>query len=185
MKMAIVVVVLSLVLAGSVFAVVDPDPNKMGLYFDENADLIDVYSYEFTPAYLVVTNPAFDAIKGLECYLDWDESVCAFQGLELPAAGFNLGDHHNVVIGLAAPLATTEATVMATYTLFSTGMTYFTLAAAEVPSIEGDLPVVIDGEDNIFQLGLAFGSGNVCAILNSPPDPVLGETWGGVKSLYR
>ena len=98
----------------------------------------------------------------------------------------NVGDQHNVVIGLGSAMATAPVTVMATYNLMpSANPTHFSLSEAVPPSIVGDLPVIVDGADNMFQVNLAFGSGEVCASINSDIVDSESETWGGVKSLYR
>lgn len=177
--------VLCLLLVGSAFAVIDPNPDMLSFYFDTNADLVEYHSLDNLQAYLIVTNPTFAAITGLECYLDWDESDCLYQGFLLPPGGVNVGDHHNVILALSSAMATTEATVMVTYNLLPLDVVYFTLGAARPPSIEGILPVVVDGEYNAFQIGLTLGAGNICAILNSPPDDAQSQTWGSLKSLYR
>lgn len=185
MKKVFVLLMLGLFMAGNALAVVDPNPNMLSFYFDQNADVYEFYSMEYLQAYLIVTNPSFSAIKGMECYLDWDESACMFLGMLLPPGGLNVGDHHNVFMGLGTVLLTSEAAVMATYNLLPLGATYFTLGAARPPSIEGDLPVVVDGDDNMFQIGVSAGADNVCAFLNMETDEAKDATWGGVKSLYR
>lgn len=185
MKKAVVLLVLVLLAAGAARAVVDPDPDRLGLYFDENADITDIYTFELLPAYLILTNPTFPAVKGIECCLEWDESACAFLNMMLPTGGMNLGDYHNLVMGLTTPLTTSDATVMATYNLLPTGMSTFTLTAAQPPSIDGDLPVVVDGDDNMFQIGVSGGAGNACAVVNGGSGDSQSRTWGDVKSLYR
>lgn len=185
MKKLVVLLMLS-VFASSAFAVVDPDPNSLGIYFDMNADVFEA-PLGFTQAYLIVTNPAFDAIKGLECQVEWDEAAAAYYGMILPAGALNVGDQHAVIIGLGSALPTTAATVMATYTLMATAPTYFTVGSLAVnPSIAGDLPVVVDGDDNMFQIGLSADVGNICAMIgDTGVVDSESETWGGVKSLYR
>lgn len=184
MKKLVVLLMLS-VFASSAFAVVDPDTNSLGIYFDMNADVYEA-PLGFTQAYLIVTNPAFDAIKGLECQVDWDETASAYYGMILPAGALNVGDQHSVIIGLGSAMPTTAATLMATYTLMATAPTYFIVGALDAPSIEGDLPVVVDGDDNMFQIGLSADVGNVCAMIgDTGVVDSESETWGGVKSLYR
>jgi hypothetical protein len=184
MKKLVVLLMLS-AFASSAFAVVDPDTNSLGIYFDTNADTYE-RALGFTQAYLIVTNPAFDAIKGLECKVDWDEAAANYYGMILPAGALNVGDQHNVIIGLGAAMPTTAATVMGTYTLMALAPTYFIVGALDQPSIPGVLPVVVDGDDNMFQIGLSAGVGNVCAMIgDTGVVDSESETWGGVKSLYR
>ena len=52
---------IGLLAANVAFAIVDPDTNSMGIYFDGNAD---VYEYETNPlievmVYIILTNPDF------------------------------------------------------------------------------------------------------------------------------
>ena len=186
MKKLVAILVLTL-FASNAFAVAITTENTLGLYFDTTADTIQLYDhFVFTQMYLVITNPTFTSIKGVECYVDWVEANCTFYGMLLPVGALNVGDHHNVVIGLGSAMATTEATIMATYNLGPTANpANFTLAEALPPSIPGDLPVVVDGNDDMFQINLEFGSGEFCASINSDIVDAESETWGGVKSLYR
>jgi hypothetical protein len=186
MKKLVAILVLTLI-ASNASAILVDTPNNLGLYFDPSADTIQLYDhFMFTQMYLVITNPTFDAIKGLECYVDWVEANCTYYGMILPTGALNVGDQHNVVIGLGSAMATSPITLMATYNLMpSANPTHFALSAALPPSIPGDLPVVVDGNDNMFQINLEFGSGEVCASINSDIVDSESETWGGVKSLYR
>ena len=66
-------IVIALVVASCAFAIVDPDPDSMGLYFDENADVycVDGVDYlEHEIFYLILTNPTADFLYGWEAGVD-------------------------------------------------------------------------------------------------------------------
>lgn len=167
------------------FAEIYPDDNYIGLYFDQEDTIDGICTEDIIQAYLILVTPTFDAIKGLEYYLDWDESTTSFMGMEMPYEGRNYGDHHNVFLGFPLAMPTTAATVMATYHLQPQGPeTCFTLGAARPTSIEGNTPVVVDGNENMFQIDVVTCPDCVCAVINPPVD-AQSKTWGEVKSLYR
>ncbi len=59
----LLLILLALFVATTTFAVVDPAPNSMGLYFEENADVycVDGVDYlEHVTIYLILTSPTAD-----------------------------------------------------------------------------------------------------------------------------
>lgn len=171
--------------------IVDPDPNSLGFFFDQNADLIELSTAPFNiiDAHLILTNPTFASIKGIECQLDYDETLIMTVSTQpiIPEVAW-MGDPHTVIMGFAYPVPTTSATILMTYRLLPISLEpiHFTLGGVDLPSIPGDLPVAVDGDDNLIQLGLTTWVGEVCAMINDlGVVDAQSQTWGGVKSLYR
>jgi hypothetical protein len=188
MKKLVVLLMASLLLTGSAFAQpIDPDPNMMGFYWDMGATTVSTDALGIAFGYIVLTNPTFESCAGYEVGVQFDGGAIVF-ALNFPTSAINVGTNTNIIAGFGAPIATSEATVLGEYLLQLTGPVYVTLGNAVPPSIDGPLPAVVDGNDNLMQVGLSADVGNVCAVANDPAFVVVAtenESWGGVKSLYR
>jgi hypothetical protein len=190
----LLVLVLTMVMASSAFAVVDPDPNMMGIYFDLNADVVNLPGaapFSTIPAYVMVTNPNFDALYGYEFgYAVVGNGMMMNVVLNGPGA-INVGTGTNYVVGLGSPLTTTEATLVATMNFFymdATGATVtFDLMPSEPSSNDLGLPTLLLANDQLITVGFSNGTGLGCATVNGSGDIVATETVtiDAVKSLYR
>ncbi|MEN8007525.1 MAG: hypothetical protein ABFS42_10945 [Candidatus Krumholzibacteriota bacterium] len=192
---------LMIFLVGSAVAVVDPDPNSLGIYFDLNADVtyLDVAPDTEFRAYVILTNPTFGFVKGIE--FGYESVVPAgMEGMLFRLATiippheccpifpyFLKGDY---IFGLTPPLPTSAATVLVEW-LFMTlaPMTIeYHLGPSSAPSLPDGFPVVMNENDELISLGISSGDVTVpVAEVNTGHQPVVAEsaTWGGVKSLYR
>ena len=188
MKKLVVLLMLGLFVS-SAFAAVDPDANSVGFYWDTDANTTELAALlPYQSLYVVLVNPTFDGIKGLEFGIDWDPTTNTCFGFMMPAADWtNYGNNNQVIIGIAAAYPTTVTTVMGYFVMNATAPTYFTLRGLDSPSIEGDYPVVVDGNDEMYQIGCSVLPGEVAATIGVTGVVVdaESETWGGVKSLYR
>lgn len=206
MKKLVVLLLASLV-ATSAFAVIDPDPNMMGLYFDTNADSnclpAQPSSVPFF-AYLIVTNTTAPALNAYE--LGYEVVVPAgMEGMLFRLAdsiaggavsGVNVGDASQVlsgdyIVGLSAPLPATEAVVVHSmqYMLLAVMPVEWYIGASSAPSIPGDYPVVQNAEGSILmQVGQSTGGPDIpVATVNAGECVVSVEesSFGSVKSLFR
>ena len=193
MKKLLVILMVSF-LATSAFAVVDPDADSIGIYFDTNADVncADPGLYVGFPAYIIITNPSQPVIAGYE--VQWAAVGTAGQLIvqlfEFPTTTINVGDNNNILAGFDEPIAATEATIVATMTLLmlSADPTDFIMGPAEPPSGTDGLPLYQGAEEGVFiNLGPSSGSTvlPVAQLFAGCPVAVENDTWGGVKSLYR
>ena len=68
MKKVVALLMLSLFVASSAFAVVDDGENSMSFYFDLNADVYELNAgpYVTTSVYVILANPAAGAVFGYE-----------------------------------------------------------------------------------------------------------------------
>jgi hypothetical protein len=195
--------VLALMLvAANAFAVVDPDPNGIGIYFDQTADnncLLSAPQYSTVTAYLCVTNLTTNGISG------WEASIRT-NPATLPA-GLTVTLFHGALNVLAPPLYNVgipavggvagNPVVLASFSTFylggpieyavgpctpsSFGGLSAGFAAGDDPGLLTPLTPSCDlpfpGFDNTFLVASVAGAS--C--------PVATETnsWGNVKALYE
>jgi len=205
MKTLVVLLMLSL-MAVSAFAVVDPDPDMMGIYFDETAD-VNCFAPIFRErwfGYLILTNPTYPAVDAYEFSftyaitggLDDDFIIRADNIANGVVAGVRVGVDADYAVGLSEPIPASPATILHSWEFqtFDELMTVeLFLGALSEPSIPGAaLPIVkLAGENTLMTTGISTG-GVLNPVAVVKPDctgggPVATEsdTWGGVKSLYR
>ena len=205
MKKLVVLLLASLV-ATSAFAVIDPDPNMMGVYFDRTADNNCLTTGASVPffTYLILTNPTPAAINayelGLEIRVPAGMEGMFFQlassvadgvvsGIDVGVNGALGGDY---IVGLAGPIPAQPATILHSWQhmlLAVIPVEYF-IGASSLPSIPGDSPVVQDADGSVlFQVGQSTGGADIpVAVVNGAgPCPVGVEetSFGSVKSLFR
>jgi hypothetical protein len=187
--------------SSSALAVIDPDPDMMGVYFDLNADenCLTVGATIPFNAYLILTNPTSSGISGYEFGLDIvvpegmeslifgldNDSYCMYECFP-NYPGVLGGDYF---VGLPGPCPAELATVLHSwrYMLLDAFPMEVYLHSPSTPSIPGDLPIVLTDEGHLMQIGLSTGGPNIpVATVNS--DCVVGMeevNFGRVKALYR
>ena len=202
MKKLVVLLMLSL-MATTAFAVVDPDPDMMGIYFDETADA-NCYVPEFRErwmAYVIVTNPSYPAIDGYEFAFTYEVINATYEDDFVVSAdnigagvvdGVNAGTGNDYAVGLNGVIPSTPATIVHSFqflTFDETMTVNLSLGPISAPSIPGAaLPIVKNaGFNELMTVGLSTGGVEIpVAVVNGDcPVAVESETWGGVKSLYR
>ena len=205
MKKLVVLLLASLV-ATSAFAVIDPDPNMMGIYFDRNADENCFNGPSSVPffTYLILTNPTPQAVNayelGVEIVVPAGMEGMLFQlasniadnavpGIDVGVNGPLGGDY---IVGLGSPIPAMPATILHSWQHMQLAVfpMEFYLGAASIPSIAGDYPVVQDADGSVlFQCGQSTGGPEfpVAVVNGTGPCPVGVEeaSFGSVKSLFR
>jgi len=181
-------------MATSAMAVVDPDPDMIGLYFDELADqpcVEGLAPYVPTFLYVIVTNPTIDAIGGFECEITWDGAALV-TGVTFPTDFVNVGNNTNIIVGYSTPIPTTTATIVARvdflYTDTAGGPTGLYMGPSNPSSNEFGYPTVLDGALNEIPWGTSTVIGEYNAMVNGNCEGVVANedaSWGSVKSLYR
>ena len=203
MKKLVVILLASLV-ATSAFAVIDPDPDMIGIYFDTNADNNCLTIGASTPffAYVVTTNPTPQLINAYE--FGFENRMPAGMGGMLfmlssgfgsgAAAGVDVGAHTplggDYIVGLAASLTTSPATILHTfnYMLLAPTTIEMFLFQSSKPSIEGTFPVLQNATGSIlYTVGQSTGGFDVPVATVNLPCVVGVEdvSFGSVKSLFR
>lgn len=196
MKKTLLLFLLILMVPTTASAVVDPDVNKMSIYFDLNADEYELWAAPATavPFHVILTNPDFDALYGYEFGFDVDGgavvmTVTLHGDGTIDVGGGTPGNH---IVGLAAPLATTEATLLATVQVFMVdyNAVLLTLTAAQPSSVDTNTPAALLANDVIEPIWTSAwdpseGAPAVCAWINYEPFAVEEATWDQVKTIYR
>jgi hypothetical protein len=205
----LVVLLLTLLVATSAFAGIDPDADMMGFYFDATGDnnCAAVVNNVPTPVYVLYTGAT---VPFIEAYtFDYDVTVApGFSSLffrlgeALPPGAIRVGENDPTdatkggpfAVGLAEPLDCTSgaATLVAfTFMILSPGMeAAFNLMPNPIPSLPGNTlyPEVQGpgGGSGLMTVGFSTENGVRSAVMNGDC-PVAEEvdTWGSVKSLYR
>ncbi len=189
-----IILLLSLFVASSALAVVDEDPNMLGIYFDLSADtpcIEGVAPYDQMPGYVILTNPTPESIGGYEFgYLV--EGNAIILGVVMEGTALDVGGAGNHIVGLGEPLMTSETTLLATMTVLYTDTTMapvlFTLSGTQPSSIDPMLPTILYGDGVLMTLGTSSLPGTPCALINGICDDVVtteNTTFDSFKSLYR
>ncbi len=150
----ITITILLLLCVGQAGAVIDPDPNKIGIYFDLNADQACYDALANTPfqMHIMLTNSTYDEISGFECtytlttptgyeHLVFNLGMNFYGGLNIGSAGALYG---NLVVGYPSPRQATPAFPLATATMMLLGdfRVEGYMGPAEIPSLDGDVAVI-------------------------------------------
>lgn len=189
MKKLVAILLASLV-ASTALAVVDPDPDMMGVYFDTNADNVCVTAafLAHVPAYIIYTNPTEPMVVGFECQITKTAGNSAIT-TTFPVPGTNVGTATNIIVGYGNPIPTAPATVMATMDIFFLDFTPVELfIGPSVPSSNDmGLPMVMRPDFSLRTVGTSVESGP-CAQINAPICGVVDTqdaSFGEVKALFR
>ncbi len=177
----------------SALAVIDPDPDMMGMYWDLDADTPCMLPLAApVNLYIILTNPSMDAIGGFECGFTMEAPVAPYilsatfanpQALDV-APGFQ-----NFIVGFGAPTICTEATLLVTLNVgnFAGVEVYFYLHEATPASIEGSLPVILLTDESLINVGISDLGNGVTAVQSIMECIVATDdtSWDSVKAMYR
>jgi len=179
-------------------AVVDPDPDLMGIYFDTRADndCLQVEAGTPFPAYVILTNPTFAGVDAFEFGYEneFDSShlgSLVLMGATLPPQSIDVGsgdatggDH---IVGLASPVPPATALVLLTwqYMMLEKFPVAMYLGPTSTPSLPEGLPVVGLGGD-LFAVDILSHNVNLpVAAVNGACGQIDEVQWGTLKSTFR
>ena len=185
-------------IAGSAFAVADPDPDGIGIWFELSADtnVVEVPLFGMVDVFLVISNPTAVSIGGWECSLEFDTNAALnVTGWIFNGGGIWIPQDPYFSVGLPAPLPAETATWMMTFTamMIEPQGTTFLVGPYETPSVPENLPIYVDGEDltNFILLrnSTGYGPGGEilpCAAINADLQysATRDLSWGAVKNLW-
>ena len=196
MKKLVVLLGLAMFVATSAFAIVDPDDNSMGMYWDLSADTVCMeYLPGPTNLYIILTNPTMDSIGGYECAYDMapvgggapyilSATQSVVNHLDV-APGFQ-----NFIVGFGGPLTCTEATLLVTLSVGNfagASACDFFLRNADPSSIDGNMyPIVLNADNSYTVVGPSGGDGVTaafgvtCGVVDTEE-----VSFDSVKSLFR
>ena len=198
MKKLLVILMASLI-ATSAFAVIDPDPSSIGIYFDETAD-VNCVDFSGGPLniYVVWTTPLIPAFLGYEFgyFMDIEAGASIFMSQTLlfngVTEGFDIFSGQTEVEGSHAvvcvdPVPTGPATIIHAwvYQIFSPG--YMKCFIFQSETMGGTLPQVLGTEEDLHQLNQSTGGWDVPVATLNTSCVVDNEeaSFGSVKSLFR
>lgn len=200
----LLVLVLSCLMAFSASAVIDPDPDMLGIYFDLEADNNCITVAANTPffAYLILTNSTAPAINAYEfgfmnCICAGNETLFFMLASNIAhnvVAGVDVGSHTALegqyIVGLAEPIPTTVATLLHSWEFMLGAVlpVQMFIGPTTVPSLPGGLPVVQNAEGSILMtVGTSTGGPEIPVATMNTDCVVAAEnvTWSDVKVLYR
>ncbi len=184
--------------AGAAFAVADPSPDGVGVYFDENADVGQAWIAAYTPFYVhvVLTNPTLLSIEGAE--FGWfvqttpgsESSLMLFSYLEAGDPDVTLPINELDPLGgdvdchWSSPLPTQE-----THVLLTLGYMLMTNMWADISIVAGRDVLTPDGLPSYWNaLGVCgMGANLTCSGRINLQCDVGTETrsFGEIKALYR
>jgi hypothetical protein len=186
----------------SAFAARDPAPDRIGIYFDTNADrsTTTVPTFMLDTAYIVVTNPTFPSLYRLEASIRAPQSSVFWIAADVAGGGTNTATLPEFAVTYEARYPTQPVTILATVTFLvaQAGPVCLVLAGISSSAIPGDLPVVWTSPEIALAIepSRLYANG-VAASINDDtwPAPYLpycedvvateSRSWGVLKSLYR
>jgi hypothetical protein len=197
----VLIFLLCLVTATSALAIDEDQPNTLGLYFDAAAQrycVSDILAPAYGTMHVILTNPTFDAVSGIEFGIDilglGNEPGEAefYSSVHWVAAGIDVASgNYNNIYGFAQPLLCTEITVICTMDLYYSGngsLVRFMLHGSQPSSGDPLFPYVLTGNE-LYPLGITRAFGSASAVINAGDcEGVVATemtTFGAVKSLYR
>jgi len=189
----LVVLLMAMLVATSAFAIVDPDDNMMGFYFDLEADnpCVDgIAPYSQVPMHLVMTNMTADALYGFEAGYTMEGNGMVLATVFANPSVIDVGSAGNHIVGFGAPSMTAPVTLLATLTVMymdtTMGPLDFMLHGTTPSSINPEFPVVLLADGELLSVGLSAAVGAVSEI-NGGCTVVATDnvSFDSVKSLYR
>ncbi len=196
------IVLLLLCKASLVSAIVDPEPNRIGMYFDLGADIMCTAMpspFPSTNVYIILTNPTYTTVHGWEASIHSTGDSIAIEGTCFAPGSVNTGDGSEFIVTFDIPMVTTTTTILAIVTLVpnATEECLF-LTGVEHPSFPSTKPLVWFNDEPGLEIqpshALPNGVGAIIGTCNSliglpiPCEEVVRASqvqWGVLKSLYR
>jgi len=174
-------------LVNSALAVFDPGDNLLGLYLDQNADVICGPAAQ-TPLYVILTNPTYPEINGVEFGVDVIGGPLYVLSMEWPEEAVAIGSFADQRGDWAcgfAPLPTTATTLVCSMLILPLGPATIIIGANAIPSASPDQPcILVSGA--VTEVGLptycnyvSYGRFGCCEV------PTRKTSFDHLKSLYR
>ena len=199
----LITILLSLILALPAFATVDPDPDQIGVYFDDNADLHCLDVPPSTPfwAHVFITRPTSPEVlavefslcevvePGLEGMVFLLSTIWAGGGIIITPVvtdWCNDGVSYGFPVSLV-PQQENLLLVSFQYMLLAPMTLEFKLGPHPLPSIADGLPAYLGAGNEIIPLGVSSGDPDlpVASVNGCNVIPVESRSWGGIKANFR
>ncbi|MEN8007873.1 MAG: hypothetical protein ABFS42_12710 [Candidatus Krumholzibacteriota bacterium] len=199
-RISFFVILWALFHCAAAMAVVDSRPDRIGVYFDPDANRGNILVGQDTPfnVYVIIINPSDTVISGFE--FGYQFSGFGLSGLirlsnDLPPGATDTGDNSGILEGdysvlLDTPLPVAPAVVVTTWHLMYRGIleAFITLKASDDPTLNDGFPAYF-GESSVNSLAYSFWACGVergGAVINETcPTATEAAGFGSVKSLFR
>jgi len=125
MKFVILLTCITLFTTASL-AIVNPNENVMGPYFDTDADLDCLEGVEVNteiPIYIILTRPTFSEINGFEMGMDYGSNLILIGQEFANTEALNVGSGDDFIVGFGNPTYTDDATLLMTLSMLHLGTT--------------------------------------------------------------
>jgi hypothetical protein len=188
--------------AGSVLAVADPTPDRIGVYFDQEAGLRTLWTWQpsVQTIYIIVTNPTFANIYGWQAAIrGLDAATVSVIGTTITGGDVITGPNVQYDVTYETPLIAQPVTVLASivgFTHDTMTCNCLVLTGIDRPAIPEMLPLVWAQPDQpaAMQVARLYPNG-VAAAINENPIPEIAScsvvvaveptSWSSLKALYR
>ncbi len=200
MKKTLMLLVASLLVASSAFAVLDSAPNNLGMYFDTNADVVCTTAafFSHTPAYFILTNPTMGTLRGFEVGVTTVGRVNSNMTVDhYPVASTDVGaggvggNDYNYICGFSVPISTSAATVLAYLDIFWGDTAVDFILGPASPSSDTSVvkrPMVLLENYDKLAVDTSNEPDMPAAQINAPECSVVANedaSFGAVKALFR
>ncbi len=185
------ILLLAMLIATSASAIINPDDDIMGFYFDLDADYdcVDGISpYSSTFLFLILTNPTSDAIYGFEAgHTIEGEGMVLGAEFANPQV-INVGTIDNIIAGFGEPTLTVPATLLLTLNVMymdtTNGALRFFLHGTTPSSVDPLFPTLLL-EGGVLQSVGVNNYGWATAQFNNCVSATETQSFDSLKSLYR
>ncbi len=199
MKKILMLLVATMLVASSAFAILDSAPDNIGLYFDTNADVVcaNAAFIDHVPAYFILTNPTMASTRGFELGMNVTNRVNSSITVTYPISATDVGaagtggNDFNYIAGYAVPMLTTPATLLATLDIFfldSAPLDFILGPASPSSDLNGMSPMIMLEDFSLVVGNTSNEPGLPAAQINAPQCMVVDNeeaSFGAVKALFR
>ena len=183
-------------------AVADPTPDRIGIYFDEDANQRTLVAWPPSAQmiYIIVTNPTFSNIYGWQAAIrGLDAGTITVLGSTISGGAIITGPDLQYDVTYDAPLVAQPVTVLASIVGLAADSMWcscLVLTGIDQPTIPEMLPLVWTRPDQPSAIQVAhLYSNGVAAAINENPIPedpgcatalaVQSTSWSSLKALFR
>ncbi len=192
MKKLLILLCVMLV-ASSSFAIIEPDDNMMGFYFDQDADtpiIYDIPAFSVVTMYLTLVNPTFNYLYGFEAGFDMSGEAMALSVIYTNPHVIDIGEMGNHIVGFGEPTPMQAANILSTYTFLYSDAdacdpVEFFMHGTIPSSLDPAYPTVLLEGDELMSMGVSDWYGVTSAFYGDCVVPTTETSLGSIKSLYR
>ena len=198
MKKSVLLLLGTLLIASNAFALLDDAPDNLGMYFDTQGEVVCTTAafLQHVPAYILYTMPTLPSVRGFEMGLDMVDAVNTSVTKIFPVPTTDVGANntggisYNFIAGFAAPMLTSQVTLLCTLDIFFLDFNPVGfICGPSSPSSNSDgLAMVMRDDFSLLGVDTSNMPGEFAAQINAPECMVVENedaSFGAVKALFR